>query len=51
MDPIMAAVRSDFLIYADHVQNKKYDENISHQIDFETNNSWVKQLSKHFIYL
>ena len=48
MDPIMAAVRSDFLVYADHVQNKKHNENISHQIEFETKNSWVKQLSKHF---
>lgn len=48
MDPIMAAVRSDFLVYADHVQNEKPNENIKNQIDYETNNSWVKKLKENF---
>lgn len=48
MDVIMAAVRSDFLVYVDHIQNEKSNENIKNQIEYETNNSWVKKLKENF---
>jgi len=48
MDPVMAAVRSNFLTYADHVQNEKPSESIDAQIEYETKNSWVKKLKENF---